>query len=52
MNYKEIIKNYTIESVKVRGCTIIINGSEIFEYKYPAVAKAVAKKVSMFIGIK
>lgn len=53
MSYFEIIKNIDyIESVRVKGNSVIINKDRVFEYKYPAVAKAVARKVSFFIGVK
>lgn len=49
MNYFEIVKEIDfIESVKVKGCSVIVNKDRIFEYKYPAVAK----RLSAFIGVK
>lgn len=52
MRYDELVKKYeVVENVKQRGCKVWVNG-DMYEYRYPAVAKAVAKKVSFFIGVK
>lgn len=52
MNYRDIVKKYdVILSVSVKGRVVKVNG-DVYAYKYPAVAKAVAQKVEYFLGVK
>lgn len=51
MNYREIIMNNNIKSVKVIGCDVVVNKDKVYTYKYPQVARAVAKKLRAFIGV-
>lgn len=51
MNYREIVMNNKINSVKVIGCDVVVNKDKIYKYKHSQVARAVAKKLRAFIGI-
>lgn len=51
MYYLDIVDQFKkIESVNVKGTTVIVNGNS-FSYKHPQVAKAVAEKISYFLGV-
>nr|DAR64794.1 MAG TPA: hypothetical protein [Caudoviricetes sp.] len=52
MNYKQILESHQrITSITVRGCSVTINKTYRYTYKFPSIAQAVAKKLQDYINI-
>lgn len=51
MNYVSIVKAHDIETVKVKGTNVLVNNMFSFNYSHAKIAKAVANKLKMFIGV-
>lgn len=51
VNYKEIVKKFDIEDLKLRNEIIIVNNEHIFEYSDKRIAKAVFNKLKNLLFI-
>lgn len=52
VNYQDIVRSHKIETIRVIGKNVLVNNMFSFNYSNARIAKAVATKLKMFVGVK